>query len=141
MDEENDEFLDCRFSPFRFSSTFMRSPEWGVLDHIYVPAQPILNWTEKGHRKKPWRNTRANAEDLARILNRNHENVDFVTKGTLSLTQLIHYANLHRDNTATVQRVHAAQGSKRPATPKVTRPKFFICSECGKAVKGDHVCH
>lgn len=135
-----------RFVAFKFSHSFMRGDEWGVEDLSYNPPEIVRDW-HKGRAGRPWRNTKANAEDFAQHLSSTAKDADFVLKGTLSKTQLIHYVNLHREKSAAVQRTQAistghkvrAQAIRRaPKRPQASvKSSFRKCDTCSSMYRGE----
>lgn len=104
--------------------------QWGVRDNSYLKPKDVMEWrTPSGRRstsrKHAWHGTREAAEHLAAQLNKKHPDVDMVTKGEMSLSQVIYYANLNR---------------KKASSPKRKPIDAFKACSCGARYKGEGHC-
>jgi hypothetical protein len=127
-DDSND-----RYTAFRFSSSFGSDFAWGVEDHAYNPSDVIRGW-RKGNLGRPWKGTESAARELARLLSKEHPDVDFVAKGELSKTQMIFYSNLAKKR-------RKWSMDNRPATALQKKAVAFRkCESCGMMTKEEKHC-
>lgn len=126
--------MSGRYVPRRFAAAWGKGEPWGVVDQAYNPDEWIADWRKKGSKRLPWRGTKADAYDLASLLNRNASDIANVTKTPTHLSQVVRYAKLNENRRG--RPVSTRTRAKSGAAPV---PNFKRCT-CGAMYKGEKHC-